>query len=154
MKPVVAFAGCVFLSLSACSRTESVLAASGITIVGDTIPVPLTEKIGSASEGARIFADREAGHCVLCHVVSSQDAEFQGNVGPDLSLIGDRLSPGQIRLRIVDYQALKPDVLMPSYYRTHGFRQVAEAYAGQTVLSAEEVEHLVAYLSSLKEPNR
>ena len=38
---------------------------------------------------------------------------------------------------------------MPSYYRIHDLYQVAETYSGDTILTAEQVEDLVAYLSVL-----
>lgn len=135
--------------LSACGRADTPLVTAD-QIAGDAIPLPLTAAAGDADRGAIVFSDREQGHCVLCHVVSDLDVEFQGNVGPDLSQVGDRLSPGQLRLRIVDYQIVKPGTLMPSYYRTHNLYQVSETYIGDPVLSAQAVEDLVAYLSDLK----
>ncbi len=120
-----------------------------LTRIGDTIPAPLTSQDGNTENGARIFLDRETGHCVLCHRVDGLDAEFQGNLGPDLSRVGDRLSAAQLRLRLVDYDAVKPNTPMPSYFRTQDLRQVAPAYKDKTVLSAQDIEDLIAYLSGL-----
>ncbi|MEL6415310.1 MAG: sulfur oxidation c-type cytochrome SoxX [Pseudomonadota bacterium] len=116
-------------------------------IVGDTIPAALSSESGIAERGQSIFVDRERGHCVLCHAIDELDAEFQGNVGPDLSTVGGRLSPGQLRMRIVDYQIVRPGTLMPSYYRIHDLYQVAEEYQDEPILTAQEVEDLVVYLS-------
>ena len=116
-------------------------------IVGDAIPTRLSADPGLAERGREIFIDRERGHCVLCHAVDGLEAEFQGNVGPDLSSVGDRLSPGQLRLRIVDYQIVRPGTLMPSYYRIHDLYQVADQYQDEPILTAKEVEDLVTYLS-------
>jgi sulfur-oxidizing protein SoxX len=132
--------------LAACSGENTRLINSN-QIVGDAIPTTLTETSGNAMRGERVFTDRERGHCILCHAVDGLEAEFQGNVGPDLSLVGARLDPGQIRLRIVDYEIVQPGTLMPSYYRIHDLYQVGEAYEGAPVLSAQEVEDLVSYLS-------
>lgn len=135
--------------VAACGKeAPSVLSDTGI--VGDTIPVSLTGKRGDALRGKAVFAEREQGHCILCHGVESLDAPFQGNVGPDLTDVGDRLSPAQIRLRIVDYEKVKPDVLMPSYFRTEGLHQVGSEYAGKPALDAGSIEDLVAYLSERK----
>ena len=101
--------------------------------------------------GKTVFVDRDQGHCVLCHKIDGLDAEFQGNIGPDLSTVGDRLSPAQIRFRLVDLQSLMPDTVMPSYYRLHDLNQVQAQFQGQTILNAEQIEHLVAYLSSRKQ---
>ena len=122
-------------------------------IDGDSIPLPLTDAITDAAHGEALFVSRDGGHCVLCHQVAGLDAEFQGDVGPALTGIGARLSPGQLRLRVVDYEQVQPGVLMPSYYRIHDLYQVSNAYEGKPVLSAEDVEDVVAYLSSLKEPD-
>jgi sulfur-oxidizing protein SoxX len=134
------------LALVSCGDTAPRL-VSETQIVGDAIPAALTDLPGNAERGSEIFVDRERGHCVLCHVIEGLEAEFQGNVGPDLSSVGDRLSAGQLRLRIADYQIVRPGTLMPSYYRNHDLYQVAEAYQDAPVLTAQEVEDLVSYLS-------
>ena len=139
-------AGTVF-ALVACGAPEpSLISASQIE--GDTIPLALTAVPGDAGRGKTVFESREIGHCVLCHAVDALTAEFQGNVGPDLSLVGDRLNEGQLRLRIVDYQIVRPGTLMPSYYRIHDLYQVGEAFEGAPILTAQEVEDLVGYLSA------
>lgn len=138
------------LVLCACSEADTALIGSA-QIVGDTIPAPLTNSPGNARRGKTVFAEREQGHCVLCHEVSGLDVPFQGNIGPALTEVGTRLNPAQLRLRIVDYQFVTPGTLMPSYYRNHDLYQVQEDYAGETILSAQQVEDLVAYLSQLEE---
>lgn len=122
-------------------------------IEGDAIPLPLADMIADAAHGEAVFVSRDGGHCVLCHQVAGLDAEFQGDVGPALTGIGSRLSPGQIRLRVVDYEHVQPGVLMPSYYRIHDLYQVSDAFEGKPILSAGQVEDIVAYLMSLKEPD-
>jgi len=141
------FACVIALGLSACGQAESNLIAPSY-IIANTIPTPLTDQPGDASIGKAIFAEREQGHCVLCHAITDLDASFQGNVGPDLSDIGMRLTPAQIRLRIVDASRVNPETVMPPYYRTQRLNQVATAYAGTPMLPAQDIEHLVAYLTS------
>lgn len=119
-------------------------------IVGDAIPDSLSGVAGDAARGQSVFVDRDGGHCVLCHAVTALDAPFQGNVGPDLSDVGARFSAGQIRLRIVDASRLNLDTVMPPYYRVRGLHQVGRDYAGRPVLSARQIEDLVAYLADLK----
>lgn len=117
----------------------------------DAINAPLENKIGDALRGEIIFAAREGGHCILCHQVESLTAEFQGNVGPDLTYVSSRLTPAQMRLRIVDYDSVKPGTTMPPYYRKDNLNQVGGDYVGQTLLSAQDIEDIIAYLASLKE---
>lgn len=146
MKPALLFGA---LMLAACNGTAPNLNDPS-KIVGDAMPEPLTELSADAIRGERVFAERDQGHCVLCHIVSDLETPFQGNIGPDLSQVGTRLSAGQLRLRIVDYQIVSPGALMPSYFRNHDLYQVQNDYRGETILSAQKVEDLVAYLSTLE----
>lgn len=138
------------LMAAACGQASDQLVPAQL-IEGDGIPAPLTRTPGNIDRGLQVFVDRDQGHCVLCHEIRELNTPFQGNVGPDLSTVGDRLSPAQIRLRIVDYQIVRPGTLMPSYYRTHDLYQVGAAYADAPILTAQQVEDLVTYLSAQKD---
>ncbi|HWL68169.1 MAG TPA: sulfur oxidation c-type cytochrome SoxX [Geminicoccus sp.] len=121
-------------------------------IVGDAIPAPLTGGPGDPARGAALIGERHKSLCVLCHAGPWPDPHLQGTLGPDLSGVGARLDAGQIRLRIVDPKHLDPGTIMPAYYRQPDPGQnVAEAFAGRTILSAAEIEDLVAHLASLKD---
>jgi sulfur-oxidizing protein SoxX len=122
----------------------------GYEIVGKGIPAPLTGRPGDAAAGRAVFLDRERGHCLLCHRVATIDAPFPGTLGPDLTDVGAKLGPDRLRLRLVDSTRLNPDTVMPAYYRTDDLVQVARDHAGKPVLSAQEIEDLVAYLSTLR----
>ncbi|NQY98331.1 MAG: sulfur oxidation c-type cytochrome SoxX [Henriciella sp.] len=135
--------------IASCGASETPLIQNS-QITGDAIEQPLTAVPGDPESGQTLFTSRDEGHCVLCHQIDGLDAEFQGNVGPDLTLVGDRLSSSQLRLRIVDYQLVQPGALMPSYYRNHDLYQVGEAFRGETILSAQDVEDIVVYLSERK----
>ncbi|WP_222184177.1 sulfur oxidation c-type cytochrome SoxX [Geminicoccus harenae] len=121
-------------------------------IVGDAIPASLTGSPGDPARGAVLIGERHKSLCVLCHAGPWPDPHLQGTLGPDLSGVGARLDAGQIRLRIVDPKHLDPATIMPAYYRLpEPGRNVAEAFAGRTILSAAEIEDLVAHLASLKD---
>lgn len=138
------------LFLAGCTESPTPLIKAD-QIERDTIPASLTGQPGDAARGRSFFAARDSGHCVLCHVVSSLDEPFQGNLGPDLSNVGSRLSPAQIRLRIVDASRLNPETVMPPYYRVAGLTQVMAEHEGEPVLSPDQIEDVVAYLSALKD---
>jgi len=129
------------LSLTACSQPELYQAE------GDGIPAPLTTAQADPNRGAILFDQRGGAHCILCHKHGQINAEFQGNLGPDLTRLGDRLSAAQIRLRVADYDAVKPGTTMPSYYRTRNLYEVDAKYSGQTVLTALEIEDIIAFLT-------
>ncbi|HSD54104.1 MAG TPA: sulfur oxidation c-type cytochrome SoxX [Burkholderiales bacterium] len=132
-------------------------AAQGLVafvVVGDGIPAPLTRAPGDAVRGRQIALDRSLGGCVLCHAVPDPAERFMGDIAPSLAGTGARLTQAQLRLRVVDSTRLNPATLMPAYYRTEGLNQVAAVYRGQPVLSAQQVEDVVAWLATLREPTR
>jgi sulfur-oxidizing protein SoxX len=90
------------------------------------------------------------GLCLLCHNGPFPEEPFQGNLAPDLTGVGARLSAGEIRLRIVDASRVNPNTIMPPYFRTGNLDRVAPAYRGKTVLSAQQIEDVVAFLATLK----
>ena len=120
-------------------------------VVGDAIPAPLTEVPGDPGRGRAIVASRQRGLCLLCHSGPLPEERFQGNLAPDLAGAGARWSEGQLRLRIVDGRRLNPDTLMPSYYRVEGLTRVGAAWRGRPILSAGEIEDVVAFLATLRE---
>jgi sulfur-oxidizing protein SoxX len=119
-------------------------------IVGDAIPASLTGTKGEAARGRAIVASRTVGLCLLCHSGPFPEDKFQGNIAPDLSGAGARWSEGQLRLRIVDAGKFNPDTIMPSFYRVDRLTRVPAAYRDKPVLTAVEVEDVVAYLMMLK----
>lgn len=125
-----------------------VLAGCGaVSPPADGLATPLAPA-GDAARGAQVFASREGGHCVLCH--SAPGAGAAGNLGPALAGVGSRLTPAQIRLRIVDITRVNPQAAMPSFHRTEGLTRVASSRVGQPVLDGQQVEDLVAWLSTLR----
>jgi sulfur-oxidizing protein SoxX len=116
----------------------------------EAIPKPLTAEPGNAARGRSIVVNREQGGCTLCHEVPGE-TRF-GNIAPPLSRVGAKFSVGQLRLRVADSTRVNPDTPMPAYFRTEGLRQVAAAYRGKTILTAQQVEDVVAYLATLKGP--
>jgi sulfur-oxidizing protein SoxX len=120
------------------------------TIVGDAIPVSLTGTKGDPARGRAIVANHTVGLCLLCHSGPFPEDRFQGNVAPDLSGAGTRWSEGQLRLRIVDASKLNPGTIMPLFYRIDDLTRVAPAYRDNPVLTAVDVEDVVAYLMTLK----
>ena len=121
------------------------------TVAGDAIPLSLTGTPGDAARGRRIVASRQQGLCLLCHSGPFPEERFQGDLSPSLAGVASRLSEGQIRLRLVDMRTVNAATIMPSYYRIDGFQRVAPAFRGKPVLSAEQIEDVVAFLLTLKE---
>lgn len=125
-------------------------AALAATTVGDAIPASLTGAAGDAARGRAIVVDRQVGLCLLCHSGPFPEQRFMGDLAPDLRGAGARLSPGQIRLRIADSSRVNPATIMPAYFKTEGLQRVAPAFRGKTVLTAQQIEDVVAFLVTLK----
>ena len=117
-------------------------------VEGDSIPARLAQS-GDPARGRAVVLARDS-NCLLCHAVPEAGVRFMGNVGPPLAGVGGRLDEGQLRLRIVDPARLNPGSAMPSYYRVEGLNQVAAAWKGKTVLTAQQVEDTIAYLLTLR----
>ena len=121
------------------------------TVVGDAIPASLTGAPGDPVRGKAIVASRQTGLCLLCHSAPLPEEKFQGTIGPDLTGAGSRNTEGQLRLRIVDPRIFNPDTIMPAYYRRDGLTRVAPAFRDKTVLTAEQIEDVVAFLMTLRD---
>jgi sulfur-oxidizing protein SoxX len=121
------------------------------SLAGDAIPASLTGAPGDPTRGRAIVASRQRGLCLLCHAGPFPEERFQGNLAPDLAGAGARWTAGQLRLRLVDAQRLNPETIMPSYYRTEGLGRVGAAWKGRPILTAAEIEDVVAFLGTLQE---
>lgn len=119
-------------------------------IAGDAIPKSLTGMPGDPVRGRAVLVKREST-CLLCHSGPFPDQRFQGNLSPDLTGVGSRWSEGELRLRMVDAAHLNPDTIMPSFYKVDGLTRVAPNLRGKPVLTAEEIEDVVAFLTTLKD---
>jgi L-cysteine S-thiosulfotransferase len=119
-------------------------------IAGDAIPDSLTGVPGDAARGRALVLERTST-CILCHSGPFPEEKFQGDLAPSLAGAGSRWSAGQLRLRLVAASRLNPATIMPSYYRVDGLDRVGPAWRGKPILSAEQIEDIVAYLATLRE---
>jgi len=117
---------------------------------GDSIVSPLSSVPGDAAKGRAIVTSRQTGLCLLCHNGPFPEERFQGNLAPEMGVSVGRLSEAQLRARMVDASRFNPGTIMPSYYSTAGLSRVAAKFEGQTILSGQQIEDVVAFLVSLK----
>jgi sulfur-oxidizing protein SoxX len=127
------------------------LFVAGVADAQDSLPQSLTGGRGDPARGRAIVTNRQVGLCLLCHSGPFPEERFQGNLAPDLKGAGARWTEGQLRLRIVDSSRINAASIMPAYHRTEGLTRVAPAYRGKPILSAEQIEDVVAFLMTLRE---
>ncbi len=139
--------------LAAVALGAALTGAVNFTVVGDGIPLPLGGATGDAVRGRAIVVNRSVGLCLLCHSgpFDRTPAErAQGNLSGSLAGVGSRYSAAQLRLRVADAKRLNPASLMPAFHRSEGLHRVGAAWQGQPVLSAQQVEDVVAFLVTLQ----
>lgn len=117
-----------------------------------TVEAPLTATPGDAFRGLQVFIDRKRGNCVACHTNFDVKAmQFLGEIGPSLDWVGDRWSAAQLRAMIVDAKRVFGEqTIMPAFYVSEGGFRTLDKFEGKPILTAQEVEDVVAYLSELK----
>ncbi len=122
------------------------------------VEASLSGQPGDAEAGAVVATTRGKGNCVACHQVSALDAPFQGEVGPMLDGAGSRWSEAELRGIVANAKMTFPESVMPSFYKSTGFIRPGDAFTGKAgeeplapLLTAQEVEDVVAFLMTLKD---
>jgi sulfur-oxidizing protein SoxX len=118
----------------------------------DAIDLPLTAQPGDPARGRQIVEDRSVGACLLCHAAPFPAPHLQGTIGPSLDGVGSRLDAGQIRRRLVDARTVNPNTVMPPYFVVDGLNRTGGAWQGRPALSAQQIEDVVAFLTTLRTP--
>lgn len=121
---------------------------TALAAAGEGIDPPLAAP-GDAARGREIVLARDS-NCLLCHAVPGAEGRPSGNIGPSLAGVGAKLKPADLRLRIVDSSRINPESIMPPYHRVDGLNAVAREFRGKPVLTAQQVEDVVAYLGTLR----
>ena len=117
-----------------------------------SIDQPLTNTPGDINNGQRVFIDRKKGNCLACHgVIQLEDTEqFHGEVGPELSTIGADYTLEELRLRVADARFINPLGIMPAFLKSEGHFRPIDKFADTPILTAQEVEDVIAYLTTLR----
>lgn len=122
-----------------------------VTFVDHTVPQSLTGQPGDPAKGRNWVVGRKLGNCLACHANSDMAQEpYHGEVAPPLDGAGNRWSEAELRAIVINSKvAFSPETIMPAFYRDSGFNRVAKTFEGKTILTAQQVEDVVAYLMTL-----
>jgi len=152
-KKIITVCGAVVMAWSAG------VAIAGVTKPGDVkfddtkVTAPLTTEAGDAAKGKLLFSNRKKGNCLACHVNKDlADKPFHGEIGPPLDGVASRYSTSEMRGILINAKvALSDETIMPGFYKVDAGARVAKKFKGKTILSAQQVEDILAYLQTLKE---
>ena len=117
-----------------------------------TIPAPLTGKAGDPKAGERVVIEQRLGNCLSCHEIGAVRKEpFHGEIGPPLDGVAGRWDAATLRMIVVNPKKVFGDAtVMPAFYRIDGLNRVRPEFAGSPILTAQQVEDVVAYLATMK----
>ncbi len=139
--------------------TASEVAPTEVKFDDGAVAESLTGVAGDPVKGREVVSNKSMGNCVACHAATDlADIPFHGEIGPMLDGAGDRWSEAELRGIVVNAKIMFEDSMMPSFYKTEGFIRPGNAYTGKAaddtfgpLLTAQQIEDVVAYLSTLKE---
>ncbi|RTM14323.1 MAG: sulfur oxidation c-type cytochrome SoxX [Bradyrhizobiaceae bacterium] len=140
------------LCLSACGALaqEPVKEPIKLDVVNDSLPKSLTGAPGDAAAGKKVFLTRTLGNCLACHQVTSlKSEEFHGEFGPSLDGVAGRYSEAQLRLIVADPKRIFTNTVMPAFFRNDGLSRVRPQFVGKSILTAAQVEDVIAFLKTL-----
>ena len=137
-------------SLLLAMAMPAMASAQSAMVTGDAVVQSLTGSAGDAARGRAIIADRQKGFCLLCHGGPFPEEPLQGNLAPSLAGAGSRWNEGQLRLRLMDNKRVNPESIMPAYHRIEGLNRVGANWRDRPILSAAEIEDVLAFLMGLK----
>jgi L-cysteine S-thiosulfotransferase len=117
------------------------------------IPTPLTGKPGDPKEGGKVVVQRRLGNCLSCHEIDAlHGEEFHGDVGPSLDGVAGRWDTATLRMIVVNAKKVfGAETVMPAFYRVDGLNRVRPEFSGKPILTAQQVEDVVAFLATLKQ---
>jgi len=160
MKPILmAMIPAAFLAL-ATPVVSGEVASGDVIYDGGAVAVSLSGVAGDAAAGEKVMTTRGLGNCVACHQVTAlSKAAFHGNVGPSLDGAADRWTEAQLRGIVSNSKMTFEGSMMPSFYKQTGYIRPGKAYTGKaateadlsTLLTAQQIEDVVAFLKTLKE---
>lgn len=139
-------------AMIASTAMAGTIAPDSVKFDDGVVSESLTGAAGNVEKGKTTFANRKQGNCLACHINGDmKDLPFHGEVGPPLDGVADRYEDGELRAILVNSKSVFEDSIMPSFYKLENGARTAEKFQGKTILSAEQIEDIIAYLKTLKE---
>ena len=149
--------GALFALCSTVAMAE-VIAPTAVVYEDGAVASSLSGVPGDPASGAEIM-NKGAGNCIACHQVTAlEHLPFHGEIGPMLDGAADRWTEAELRGIVANAKNTFEDSMMPSFYKTEGFIRLGDEFTGkahkgevQPMLTAQQIEDVVAFLMTLKE---
>jgi len=146
-------------ALCVTTPVHSETAPTAVTYAEGAIESSLTGQAGDAAAGKKVMTTASLGNCVACHQIGTiPEADFQGDIAPPLDGVADRYTEAQLRGLVANAKMTFEGSFMPAFFKTEGFIRPGAAYSGKAptealppILTAQQVEDVVAYLITMKE---
>ena len=140
-----------FVFIATAAFSEEVKPADVVFSDG-VVEASLTGQAGDPTAGRAVFANRKQGNCLACHTNADLSEEsFHGEVGPPMDGVADRWSEAELRGIVTNSKMMFEGTIMPAFYIDSGYERPLDDFAGTSILTAQQVEDVVAYLLTLKE---
>ncbi|MEM7507341.1 MAG: sulfur oxidation c-type cytochrome SoxX [Pseudomonadota bacterium] len=150
MRKIVLPALC--LAAFASAAIAGTVSPANVVFEDGAVATPLTGTPGDPVKGKEWFVGRKLGNCLACHVNSdATDESFHGEVGPPLDGVADRWGEAELRGILANSKMTFEGTIMPAFYKDSGYTRPREEFAGKTILTAQQIEDVVAYLMTLNE---
>ncbi|WP_425087360.1 sulfur oxidation c-type cytochrome SoxX [Stappia sp.] len=148
IRPGMAAACVLLLGVATASASD----IASFEVVDGKILQPLTDVAGDPVAGRQAVVDRKLGNCLACHTASDLSSEpFHGEVGPPLDGVADRWDEASLRMIVVNAKMVYDGTIMPAFHRVDGLNLVMDSFADKPILTAQQVEDVVAYLKTLSQ---
>ncbi|MDR5651084.1 sulfur oxidation c-type cytochrome SoxX [Xinfangfangia sp. LG-4] len=134
-------------------------APTEVVFADGAVEVSLSGTPGNPEEGVKVMTTAALGNCVACHQIAAlPDVQFPGDIGPALDGAADRWTEAELRGIVTNAKMTFEGSFMPAFYKTEGFVRPGDGYTGKApeaalppILTAQQIEDVVAYLLTLKE---
>ena len=134
------------------SAFDTDVMTANVVVHDGVVGAALTAQAGDPAAGRKVFMNRKLGNCVACHANEDMsDQSFHGEVGPALDGVADRWEAAELRGIVVNSKMMFEGTIMPAFYKDDGFERNLKKFQGKSILNAQQVEDVVAYLLTLKE---
>lgn len=142
----------IALSLSVTAGVADTIKPMNVAFADGVVETSLTGVAGDPAEGRKVFANRKQGNCLACHANADlSEQSFHGEVGPMMDGVADRWSEAELRGIVSNAKMMFEGTIMPAFYIDSGYTRPLEKFDGKSILTAQQVEDVVAYLMTLKE---